>query len=305
MSVAPKLQYQNLASFLFESPARQHASVQHGLLLKRYKPAEFTDAEWHWEWPIITFKMHCYECKGERTFSSSFNHDVGEVPREPTWFVMTLKCRDCVRFERVFTVQYHSDSSQPDDPTCMAGYTTLPILIAKASVFPALTPGPTKRLKELLGDFEARFRKGLECEEAGLGIGAFSYYRQIVEGMKDKIFECLIRLVALEGGANKEELSKQLQARKESFQFSNAADYANQVLPESVKIAGHNPLTLLHQKLSEGIHNSSDEQCLAIAKSIRVVLVALAERLDQALKEERNLVAAIGSLHAVSTKNNA
>jgi hypothetical protein len=183
------LQYDDLPSVLLNAPLRVPVRVERGLLLKRYKPADFSDAEWFWRWPDISFKMQCYGCHGERTFSGAFTHDIGEIPRKPKWLAMTFKCRDCQQFERVFTVRYHSDAPQPDDPTCAEGYTTLPLIITSISIFPGLAPGPTKAVKKLLGAFEPIFLKGVACEAQGLGVGAFAYYRQIVEGLKDQIFE--------------------------------------------------------------------------------------------------------------------
>jgi (p)ppGpp synthase/HD superfamily hydrolase len=48
--------------------------------------------------------------------------------------------------------------------------------------------------------------------------------------------------------------------------------------------------------LSRGLHELSDEQCLAIAHDVRVVLVELADRLGQALKDEAEINAAINRL---------
>jgi hypothetical protein len=67
-------------------------------------------------------------------------------------------------------------------------------------------------------------------------------------------------------------------------------------IPESLLVNGHNPLTLLHSALSEGLHAQTDEQCLELAQAVRVVLAELAERIGQALKDEAELNAAISRL---------
>jgi len=41
--------------------------------------------------------------------------------------------------------------------------------------------------------------------------------------------------------------------------------------------------------LSEGLHAKSDEDCLKLADSIRLVLIELAERIAAALKDEAEL----------------
>ncbi len=74
-------------------------------------------------------------------------------------------------------------------------------------------------------------------------------------------------------------------------------------IPESLRIRGHNPLTLLHPALSEGLHDKSDAECLELATSIRVVLTELADRISQALKDEAELTSAVTRLLKKETKN--
>ena len=61
-------------------------------------------------------------------------------------------------------------------------------------------------------------------------------------------------------------------------------------------INGQNPLTLLHKALSVGVHESTDERCLERAHDVRVVLIELAERLGQAIKDEAGLNTAVNRL---------
>ena len=87
-----------------------------------------------------------------------------------------------------------------------------------------------------------------------------------------------------------------LEAAKEETQFSKALANVKDALPQTLLINGHNPFTLLHSALSEGLHDRSDEECLELASSIRVVLAELSERLGQALKDEAELNRALGRL---------
>jgi hypothetical protein len=70
------------------------------------------------------------------------------------------------------------------------------------------------------------------------------------------------------------------------------------------QVLSHNPLTLLHNALSEGLHELTDEECLTLARSIRVVLVELAERISTALKEEAQLKSAVSQLLNRKPKQN-
>jgi hypothetical protein len=61
-------------------------------------------------------------------------------------------------------------------------------------------------------------------------------------------------------------------------------------------ISGRNPLLLLHNALSDGLHRRSDEECLELASAVRVVLAELSDRLGQALKDEVELEKAVSKL---------
>jgi hypothetical protein len=71
--------------------------------------------------------------------------------------------------------------------------------------------------------------------------------------------------------------------------LGKAVDAVKAALPAVLLIKGHNPLTLLHRALSEGLHAQTDKQCLELATSIRVVLTELAECITQVLKDEAEL----------------
>lgn len=54
---------------------------------------------------------------------------------------------------------------------------------------------PTRnRLLRLFGSDGNVFLKGRQCENHGLGIGAFSYYRRVVENHKDQLFDEIIKV---------------------------------------------------------------------------------------------------------------
>ena len=64
-------------------------------------------------------------------------------------------------------------------------------------------------------------------------------------------------------------------------------------------IEGKNPLKLLHKAVSKGIHNMSDEECLQYAESIRLILVALTQRIDEFLKDSSEIHNAINILESL------
>jgi hypothetical protein len=72
-----------------------------------------------------------------------------------------------------------------------------------------------------------------------------------------------------------------LTAAKNETQFTRAVEVVKHGIPQALLVNGHNPLTLLHKALSEGLHAQTDEECLELATAIRVVLADLVERLKE------------------------
>jgi len=82
------------------------------------------------------------------------------------------------------------------------------------------------------------------------------------------------------------ELLKKAQSER---QFSKAIEMLGDVaaIPAVLLINGHNPLTLLHDLLSDGIHELNDDECLARAREVEVILCEIANRLQIALTERK------------------
>lgn len=159
---------------------------------------------------------------------------------------------------------------------------------------PPFGPVTPTRLLKLLGDQREIFLKGRRCENQGLGIGAFGYYRRVVENQKNKILDEIIK-VSQKLGAPADAVTE-LERAKSEHQFLKSVETIKQAIPQSLLINGHNPLTLLHSALSVGLHDQGDERCLELAHDIRIVLGELSDRLGSALKDEAELNSAVGRL---------
>ena len=116
-----------------------------------------------------------------------------------------------------------------------------------------------------------------------------------MESHKDKII-AEIRKVAVAQGLQQDIIDTldRAAARRE---FSSAVEEIKDAIPASIKINGANPLTLLHDALSAGLHSEDDVECLYIARDIRLVLTGLAERTSQALKSNTEIAAAVTRLN--------
>ena len=195
---------------------------------------------------------------------------------------MTYVCRNCGKSLKTYALLLFQK-------TLLGG------LAQKIGEVPAFGPPTPARVISLVGPDRDLFLRGRRAENAGLGIGAFAYYRRVVENQKGRIIREIGR-VAKKLGAQPKVLESYEAAEKET-QFSKAIDVVKAGIPESLLIKGKNPLLLLHSALSEGLHDEEDENvCLELATSIRVVLTELAERISVVLSDQAELDNAVNRL---------
>jgi hypothetical protein len=166
--------------------------------------------------------------------------------------------------------------------------------IMKYGEYPRFGPPNPERLLKLIEADADTFRKGRDCENQGLGIGAFSYYRRVVDNQKIKIFEHVIA-AATKLNASPELLAELEQAKNEP-QFKRSVEILTKALPDMLQMEGQNPLKLLYGALSEGLHGWDDETCLSRAASIRIILAELADTVAAALKQKSELSNAVADL---------
>jgi len=105
----------------------------------------------------------------------------------------------------------------------------------------------------------------------------------------------VIRKVAEKLQSSAEAIDHLAKAEKEQ-QFSRAVEMTGDVIPQALLVDGQNSVKLLHNALSIGVHSQTDENCLAVAHGIRLVLADFSERLNLALQDQKGLRAAIGSI---------
>ena len=232
---------------------------------------------------VPDIQLHCGSdsCNGTMFFRSTMAPPA--VPaNEWRFFYITYRCANCRNTEKTFSLA-----------ACWEEGTTSGKCY-KIGELPEYGPPTASRLIKLIGPDREMFLKGRRCENQGLGIGAFGYYRRVVENQKDRILGEIIK-VANKLGAPAEAVQK-LEAAKGETQFSKSLDNVKNSIPPVLLINGHNPLRLLHSALSVGLHDGDDDYCLEQASSIRVVLAELSERLAHALKDDAEIKRALSNL---------
>ncbi len=231
-------------------------------------------------------QLYCPEdpCKQYQYFSSK---DYAYLKKDD-WVKTYLeyKCCNCRKYFKVFSVAVMMRT------------------IYAAEVFkfgelpPFGPPVPSRALRLIEPDLEI-FRKGQRCENQGLGIGAFTYYRRVVEDQWERLVDEIIK-VAKTLDAKPETICN-LEAVRNQQQFSKAVKEVKDAIPPALLIKSQNPLTLLHGALSLGVRDLKDEECLKFATHIRIVLVELADNIGQALKDKREIHEAVSQLLQVQS----
>ncbi|MFC1604266.1 hypothetical protein ACFL5F_04485 [Planctomycetota bacterium] len=228
--------------------------------------------------PKPPIRMHCHTCDCLQTFNMSnqyydnYSHD---TPASGKIFRVVYKCAACNQCERFFMLQFGND------------------YVMKVGQYPSWEIVPDKALSDLLGEHQDYYKKGLVCESQGYGIGAYAYYRRIIEEIIDSLLDSIADLI-LE--SEKQQYLDALNQTKGTIIAKEKIELVKDLLPEILRPDGMNPLNLLHSTLSEGLHAKTDEECLEIAESIRDILVFLVNQILQTKESSKKFTARMRKL---------
>lgn len=215
--------------------------------------------------PDVRVNMHCPTCASHQTFAMTNEYWHGfeyrNYPLRGTVLRMAYRCIHCIKFERVFYIKAAEDGTW----------------LMKVGQYPAWEIKGDPNIEKMLGTHASYFRKGLVCESQGYGIGAFGYYRRIVEEIIDQLLDEVADLLA----ANELAMYQAaLEKTKATIVTQEKIDLVKDLLPPILRPDGMNPLSALHSSLSEGLHANSDESCLEYASACREVLTFLVSQVS-------------------------
>lgn len=143
------------------------------------------------------------------------------------------------------------------------------IYIRKFGQFPTFERNPEKIVLDYLNEEDKEnYRKALSNLSVSYGIGAFAYFRRIIENEIKRLVKDISELDF--DGSDKVKLA--WSEYEMNHQMSNLITNINPYIPKSLKEIGDNPIKLLHDQLSGGIHEFSEEVCLVKARQIDVLL---------------------------------
>ena len=214
-------------------------------------------------------ELHCSDdsCNGVRffrctnVFSSAGTYFEQNTLKEnnANYLYVIYQCSNCQKTQKVYSLAVILFTGEQSYEMC-----------CKLGEIPPYGPPVPPKLIKLIGPDRDIFLKGRNCENQGLGIGAFTYYRRVVENQKNRILKEIVK-VSEKIRVSQDKIDTLHEAIKET-QFSTAFKMAKDVMPESLLIDGHSPILLLHRALSRGVHELSDEECL---RSVYIFLAVI------------------------------
>jgi hypothetical protein len=150
-------------------------------------------------------------------------------------------------------------------------------------------------LERFLDEDYEYFKKAMICESQGYGIAAFAYYRRVVENSINKILETL-KVVLEAQNAEPGKIQKIEEALKGTI-MDERIRIAKDAVPGSLRPNNINPLGVIYDTLSAGIHRLTEEECLDNSVHIRGSISYLIKMLVKQSEEQKIFLEDMKNLH--------
>jgi hypothetical protein len=151
-----------------------------------------------------------------------------------------------------------------------------------------------------LGTHLNDFKKGKINESQGYGIGAFAYYRRIVEVLINDLLHDMVICISNED--DQHEFRRRLEKVKNDIRADVRIEAVKDLVPAILRPENINPLSVLHSALSEELCAHSDEECLEYAADVRESLTFLIEQVQRTKENAKTYVASIRALQEKRSK---
>jgi len=211
-------------------------------------------------------------------------------------FKAIAKCRSCKRFHVDFFLNVYSDKPISNilnninniafSSRNTAKYSDTKIFVQKVGALPEIKELPSKLITKYF-DRESNnwYYKGINSIANKFGIGSFAYFRRIIEKELIRIIKDIQSLPASHGKEIGELLDKHNSDPRIITIYENIFPH----LPSSLKELGNNPIKLLYNQTSAGLHSLSEEECLKKAKSLRKLLDFVIKKINEEKSEIKDL----------------
>lgn len=223
-------------------------------------------------WPA-NISFHCTVCGKETTWpGSQVNCSASSIQ------MRRYTCLLCSKLQVTFAVHcIYAPNDERYDST-----------LQKIGQFPAPSITIARALASHLGDSAPLYRKALTSRNQGYGIAAVAYLRRIVEDKTDELID-IVGQLAHGRGLSETDIQAILAAKNQQT-YSDKLKVASEVIPATLRPGGSNPFGTLYGLLSDGLHDRTEEECLAISDEIREVFEYIFENLRTQIEDEKRFI---------------
>jgi hypothetical protein len=178
-------------------------------------------------------------------------------------------CQSCEKYTMNIII---SGASQKEKPK---------YFIRKIGQYPAPESSSIKlppELSDFLNDEDGEFyRKGLKNLEMEQGLGAFSYFRKMLENQMERIIETLSNPYSQDGN----KIAEAIAAYRKEPQKSKLIEDITYYLPDNLKEHGANILLVLCDTASVDIRGLTEKECIKKSKDVDTLFRYLIRRINE------------------------
>lgn len=230
-------------------------------------------------------RLFCEGCDISTFWQTTF----GQYEKFPDGFASKeYKCRNCGKG----TIRYYFYWARREGQT----------LFFKVGQFPELEEQVSSTLEAALTDEDLKlYKNALRLRNFNLGIAAVAYMRRVVENRMNDMLEVLYQAARVHN-APAEVLAKHDEVMKDK-RFLTKIDYAGDLLPKNLRPDGQpNPMAVLHDLASDGLHSKSDEECVDIFDACRQTFEYVFGKIRIETEEAKAFIEGVSKLAAKRTK---
>ena len=214
-----------------------------------------------------TIESHCQnqDCNGVRFWQLQGKSGLGTTAFSEAVYI----CKNCNQQRQTYYLLWNRKVREVSSFQKVGQYPPPEEIIPRE-----LGAALTKKSKEDL----QYYKNALRCRNFNFGLGALSYLRRVVENRMNQLLDLIAELAKAHNFEPPQIV--ELETIKTSRTFDEKITFAAGILPPSLRPGGHNPVDLLHDIASDGIHNKSDEDCIALFDVSRQVFEYLFKELQ-------------------------
>lgn len=170
-------------------------------------------------------------------------------------------------------------------------------IFMKIGQYPELEERVSEALSAALDATDLRlYKNALRMRNFNLGLAAVAYMRRVVENRMNDILDILLEAATAHNDATPE-LRKTFEEMKAEKRFAAKVEFAGKLLPSNLRPQGKaNPMGVLHELASDGIHAKSDEECVDIFDGCRKTFEYVFGNLRIETDEAKTFVSEVATL---------